>query len=55
MLGVSKMIGYKTFKIFPTFFAAAIIYLAVVPIISLLLDYAEARLSIPGLKKAQLE
>ncbi len=55
LLGVSKMIGYKTFKIFPTFFAAAMIYLAAVTIISILLDYAEARLSIPGLKKGQLE
>jgi polar amino acid transport system permease protein len=55
LLGVSKMIGYRTFKIFPTFFAAAMIYLAAVTVVSFLLDYAEARLSIPGLKKGQLE
>ncbi len=55
LLGVSKMIGYRTFKIFPTFFAAAMIYLAAVTVVSFLLDYAEAKLSIPGLKKGQLE
>ena len=55
LLGVSKMIGYRTFKIFPTFLAAAMIYLAAVTIVSLCLDYAEAKLSIPGLRKGQLE
>lgn len=55
LLGVTKIISYRTFEIFPTFAAAAIIYLVAVTIVTLILDYAEAKLAIPGLKKGQLD
>lgn len=55
ILGAAKMIGYRTFKILPTFLAASIIYLIAVTIVSELLDLLEERLRIPGLEKGQLE
>lgn len=55
IMGAAKMIGYRTFKILPTFLAASIIYLIAVTIVSELLDLLEERLRIPGLEKGQLE
>jgi len=55
ILGAAKMISYRTFRILPTFFTAALIYLLAVLIITQLLDIAESKLRIPGLKKGQLD
>jgi len=55
ILGAAKMISYRTFRILPTFLTAALIYLAAVIVITELLDLAESKLRIPGLKKGQIE